>query len=84
VGLSWGNSLLPLQCMNLGYDELLGERIQKLRKKAKLKQHELAEKVGVSTKYIQYIEAATRQPSLKTVYKIAEVLQVKVNQLFPF
>jgi transcriptional regulator with XRE-family HTH domain len=65
-------------------DRKLGERIQKLRKKSGLKQHQVAEKVGISSKYIQYIEAASRRPSLKTLYKIAAVLKVKVNELFPF
>jgi putative transcriptional regulator len=65
-------------------DRRLGERIQKLRKNAGLKQHEVAEKVGLSPKYIQYIEAATRQPSLKTLYKIAAALKVKVKDIFSF
>ncbi len=65
-------------------DRKLGDQIQKLRKKAGLKQHEVAERVGVSPKYIQYIEAATRQPSLKTLYKIAAALKVKVYDFFPF
>jgi len=65
-------------------DRRLGEQIQKLRKKVGLKQHEVAERAGVSPKYIQYVEAATRQPSLKTLYKIANALNVKVYELFPF
>jgi len=65
-------------------DKKLGEKIQRLRKKAELKQHQLAEKMGVSTKYIQYIEAGSRQPALKTLYKIASALGVKVKDIFPF
>lgn len=65
-------------------DKKLGDRIQKLRKAAQLKQHEVAEKVGVSPKYIQYIESASRQPSLRTLYKIADALKVKVGDLFTF
>lgn len=65
-------------------DRKLGARIQKLRKEAGLKQYEVAEKMGVSTKYVQYIEVASRQPSLKTLYKIAATLKVRVSDLFPF
>ena len=65
-------------------DKRLGDQIQRLRKKTGLKQYEVAEKVGVSPKYIQYVEAATRKPSLKTLYKIARVLDVKVQELFTF
>jgi len=79
-----GLLLVTLSCMITQNDRELGEQIQRLRKKAGLKQHEVAEKVGVSPKYIQYVEAAARQPSLKTLYKIADALGVKVKDIFPF
>lgn len=65
-------------------DIKLGKRIKKYRKLAGLTQEELAEKLKLSTKYIQFIETANRKPSLKTVYKIARVLGVKVQDLFQF
>lgn len=65
-------------------DKLLGKRIQKLRKDAGLRQEDLAEKTKLTPKYIQLIETANRVPSLKTVYKIAHALNVKVSGLFPF
>ena len=65
-------------------DRKLGKRIQKLRDKKGMTQEELADAVRLSAKYIQFIENAKRIPSLKTVYKIARVLDVKVHELFPF
>ena len=65
-------------------DEKLGENIRKYRKKAGLRQNQLAEKIDLSDKYIQLIESGERKPSLKTVYKIAKELGVKVQELFPF
>ena len=65
-------------------DKRLGKQIQKLRKQSGLKQEELAEKVRLSTKYIQFIETAHRIPSLKALYRIANALDIKVSQLFPF
>lgn len=65
-------------------DRRLGNRIQKLREQQGLKQSELAEKVKLSTKYIQIIETAHRIPSLKALYRIAHTLNVKVSELFPF
>ena len=65
-------------------DKRLGKKIQKLRKQAGFTQEQVAEKVKLSTKYIQFIEAGNRKPSLKTVYKLARVLDVKVQDLFPF
>jgi len=63
-------------------DRKLGNRIQKLRKKAGLTQEQLAEKVKLSAKFIQFIENGNRIPSLKTVYKIARTLEVKTQDLF--
>lgn len=65
-------------------DKRLGKQIKKYRKKSKITQEQLAGKVRVSTKYIQFIESAKRKPSLKTLYKIARALGVKVKDLFPF
>lgn len=65
-------------------DERFGKRIKKLRRQQSFTQEELAEKINVSPKHIQFIEAGTRKPSLKIVYKIARALSVKVNELFPF
>ena len=65
-------------------DRRLGKQIQRLRKKMGLTQEGLAEKVKLSTKYIQFIETAHRRPSLKTIQKIARVLNVKAKDLIPF
>lgn len=65
-------------------DKRLGKRIQKLREQSGLTQAQLAEKVRLTTKYIQFIETAHRVPSLKALYRIANALGVKVSELFPF
>lgn len=70
--------------MTTDNDKRLGNRIQKLRQQAGLKQEELAEKVRLSTKYIQFIETAHRIPSLKALYRIANALGIRVSELFPF
>ncbi len=66
------------------HDRKLGERIKELRKKANLTQNKLSENVGISEKYLQYIEKGSRQPSLKTIYKLAEAIRVKTKDLFDF
>ncbi len=62
----------------------LGQKIQKLRDEKRLSQESLAEKLDVSRTYIAYIETGSRTPSLKLLHKIAELLQVKMKDLFPF
>lgn len=70
--------------MSSRYSSLLGKQIQKIRRDRGLTQENLAEKVKLSTKYIQFIETAHRAPSLKTLYIIAKVLNVEVRELFTF
>ena len=65
-------------------DRRLGKRLQKLRQQTGLKQYELAERVKLSTKYIQFIETGHRIPSLKALYRIANALRVRVADIFPF
>ena len=65
-------------------DKSFGKRIKRLRKKSKLTQEQLADKAGVTSKYIQYIEMAKRYPSFKLLYRIAKALGVKVKDLFLF
>jgi len=65
-------------------DLRLARHIQKMRKKAGLTQEELAEKVKKSVVWIGLVESGRRIPNLKLLYKIAKVLNVKVEDLFPF
>lgn len=65
-------------------DKKLGKRIKKFRREKKLTQEQLADRVRVTPKYVQYLESAKRIPSLKLLYKIAHALNIKVKDLFQF
>lgn len=65
-------------------DYRLGRKIQKIRQEKGLTHEKLAEKVGVSTTWIGYIETGFRRPNLKMIYKIARALGVTVKDIFPF
>lgn len=65
-------------------DKRLGKSIKSLRRKSKLTQEQLADKIRVTPKYIQYIESAKRSPSLKLLYRVAKAFGVKVKDLLPF
>ena len=62
----------------------IGLKISYYRRRAGLTQEELAERVGVSTSYIGMIEApgVNKSASLKTLYKIAVVLDIPPYKLF--
>ena len=65
-------------------DIRLGKEIKKSRKRMNLTQEQLAERLRLSTKYIQFMETGNRRPSLKTIYKIARFFKMKVRDLFIF
>ena len=65
-------------------DLRLARKIYKIRKEKGLTQEKLAERVGVSTTYIGYLEIGARIPNLRMIYKIANALGVKVKDIFPF
>ena len=59
----------------------LGERIQAARKKANLKQTELAEMIGSSVVTVGQYERDKRQPRLEQLARIADALNVTVGYL---
>lgn len=61
----------------------MGRRIYEIRKKNKLTQSELAERVGISLSFIGHIERGNRVASLETVVKIANALGVSVARIIP-
>ena len=61
--------------------ELLGRKIREQRKKKKYTLEQLAEKLDVSTTFIGQIERAKGIPSLETLVKIANVLEISTDSL---
>jgi transcriptional regulator with XRE-family HTH domain len=61
-----------------------GERVQKVRKSKGVTQEELAAKPAMHRTYIGLIERGERNPTIRTLYKIAKALNVKACELLPF
>lgn len=59
----------------------LGKQIRKQRKLKNYTLEQLAEKLDVSTTFIGQIERAKGIPSLETLVKIANVLEVSIDSL---
>lgn len=57
-------------------------RVQIFRKKKKMTQEVLANKVGVSRKTIVSLEKGNYTPSLLLALQIAEVLEIDINAIF--
>lgn len=64
--------------------KLLGHRIREIRRSKNLTQEKLAELVGIGTPNISYIETGKFAPSMDTLEKIAEVLEVKPFEMYMF
>ena len=59
----------------------LGENIQTIRKHRKMKQQELADKIGINTQSLSKIERGVNYPTFDTLEKIMDVLGVTPNEL---
>lgn len=59
----------------------LGKNVQTYRKQAGLTQEQLGIETGLDRGYISGVERAVRNPSIKSLEKIAKVLKVKVSDL---
>jgi len=64
--------------------ELLGGRIKELRKMKGLSQEELSEKVDIDPKHLSRIEVGRGFPSLDTLEKLADALNVEMKDFFEF
>ena len=59
-----------------------GLRVQSFRKRQRLTQEELAERIGRSTDTVSNIERGLNSTRIETVFRIAEVLEVPFIDLF--
>jgi transcriptional regulator with XRE-family HTH domain len=59
----------------------VGRRVAELRASQKLTQEELAERAGISARYIQRIEAGHENLTLTTMASVAKALGVEVASL---
>lgn len=64
--------------------KLLGQRIKAVRKSRGITQEQLAEKVGIGTANISYIETGKFAPSIENFEKIALALNVEPHELYTF
>lgn len=64
--------------------KLIGLRIKNLRRSEGLSQEELAERMGISSKYLSSIERGKENPTLDTVIKLANALKIELSEIFNF
>jgi putative transcriptional regulator len=59
-------------------------RIKEFREKRGITQETLAKKVDVTRQTILFLEKGKYNPSLRLAYRISQVLNVKVEDIFSF
>lgn len=64
--------------------EKFGQKMQKVRQSIGVTQEELAARLGMHRTYIGLIERGERNPTIRTLYKIAKALKVQASDLLPF
>lgn len=62
----------------------LGKQIQRIRRKRKLSQEKLAEKIGIATNSLSNIETGNSFMTVYTLEKIINTLEVSPKELFDF
>lgn len=61
--------------------KMIGKRIAEIRKSQHYSQMELAEMTDLSISYISHIETAKKKPSIESLIKIVNALNVTVDEL---
>jgi transcriptional regulator with XRE-family HTH domain len=64
--------------------QLLGCRIRYMRKRSKFSQENLAELLGIDPNSVSRIECGVHYPSLDTLEKISNILNVEMHEFFQF
>ena len=62
----------------------LGSKIKTLRNEAGLSQEKLGELTGLDRTYISDIERGKRNPSLKSLEKLAKALKISISDITDF
>ena len=62
--------------------KIVGKQIRLLRKRFKMTQSVLASKANMEESALQRIEAGRTNPTIKTLFKISNALNVELNFLF--
>lgn len=62
----------------------LGERIRLLRKQTYMSQEQLALKAEMAPSFVGEIERGTKKPSIDSIEKLANALEISVSELFNY
>ena len=64
------------------YTETLGNVIKRARQKSDMTMEELADRVGITTRYLYRIENEGKKPSYDVLYKLIRELSISPDSIF--
>lgn len=64
--------------------KLIGLRIAEIRKQKGMTQDKLANKMGISSKYLSSIERGKENPTLDTLINLGQSLEADLGEIFTF
>jgi transcriptional regulator with XRE-family HTH domain len=70
-----------MQTVTEGIRSQLGQRVRELRLAYRATQEQLAERAGLSYKFIGEIERGKANPTVDTLYRLAKALRVEIHEL---
>ena len=68
--------------MEKNVNKVFGRRVAELRKRAGFSQEKFAFQCNIDRTYIGTIERGEKSPTLNTIHKIAQALNMPLHQLF--
>lgn len=71
-----------MQTVTEGIRSQLGQRVRELRLAYRATQEQLAERAGLSYKFIGEIERGKANPTVDTLSRLAKALRVEIHELF--
>jgi transcriptional regulator with XRE-family HTH domain len=75
---------MPLTKKEKEYIKTIGKRIVELREKQKMKQIDLATSINIEDSALRRIESGRTNPTIKTLMRIANGLEIEIKELFDF
>lgn len=66
------------------FRQMLGRRVQLMRREFNFTQQELAEQIDVSRQHIQRIERGDTNPTLSTLLALSKALNISLSELVDF
>ncbi len=60
----------------------VGEKLRELRRAHRITQEQLAERAGLSYKFVGEIERGQANPTIDTMYQLSRALRIDIHELF--